>query len=118
MENKRKTLIVILAVVLAVSLPIAGYVVATTLLTSNHVSGVVNTVVLTLTANDTYVNQNDNLLLIAHLNDSRSGVSIQFFNGTFALNPTVLTNSTGYATVLYNVAQSTSYDLYAVATYP
>lgn len=114
--EKKKMLGIALIVVLAVSLPslvIAGYV-----LTSNHKTGIVNTLDLILTANDTNVYTNDILMLIAQLNNSKSGISIQFFNGTTALNPTVLTDSSGKAVSYYNVADSTAYDLYAKATFP
>lgn len=118
MEGKIKIVATVLVILLAVTLPIATVVVASYLLNSNHVTGTVNTVKLTLTVNNTNVEINDVLLLTAQLNNTKSGVSVQFFNGTTALNPTVNTDSFGKAVSYYNVTDSSAYDLHAVATYP
>ena len=115
MENKKKFLGIALIVVLAVSLP--SLVIATYILTSNHVTGTTSSQAsLTLSANNTDVTIGDVLMLTAHLNNSKSGVSIQFFNGTTALSPLVNTDSNGNAVTLYVV--SNAYDLYAKATHP
>jgi hypothetical protein len=114
--SHKKIVVIVLAVVLAVAVPLSAY--ASIVLTSNHIKGNVNTVVLTITSNNTNVIQNDVLLLTAHINNTKSGISVQFFNGTTALNPTVLTDNSGNAQSLYNVTDSTAYDLYAVVTLP
>ena len=114
--SHKKIAVIVLAVVLAVAVPLSAY--ASIVLTSNHIQGNVNTVALSITSNNTSVMQNDILLLTAHLNNTKSGISVQFFNGTTALNPMVLTDSSGNAQSLYNVTNSNAYDLYAVATLP
>ena len=114
--SHKKIAVVVLVAILAITVPLSVY--ATIVLTSNHIQGNVNTIVLTLTTNNTSVMQNDILLLTAHLNESKSGISVQFFNGTTALNPTVFTDVSGNAQSLYNVTNSNAYDLYAVATLP
>ena len=121
MENekihKHKKLVTALIIVgLAVSIPLA-IVSATYLLTSNHITGTSKPQsTLTLTANNTDVTIGDVLMITAHLNDSKSGITIQFYNGTTALNPTVTTDSNGSAITYYVV--SDAYDLYAKATHP
>jgi len=113
--DRKKILGIALVVVLAVSLP--SLVIGAYVLTSNHVSGTSKSqATLTLTANNTDVTIGDVLMLTAHLNDSKSGVPIQFFNGTTPLNPTVNTDSNGNAISYYTV--SNAYDLYATTTHP
>jgi hypothetical protein len=117
MMGKKKIIISILVIVLAIAVPLSVYVGASYFLTSNHKTGVVNTLSLTLTANDTNgVNNNDILMLTAQLNESKSGVSVQFYNGTIALYPSIVTDSSGKAVSYYNVTNSNAYDLYAIAT--
>jgi len=114
--EKKKIIISILVIALAVTVPLSVYVGASYFLTSNHKTGVVNTLSLTLTANDTNVNTNDVLMLTAQLNESKSGISVQFYNGTTVLNPSINTDSSGKAVSYYNVSNSNAYDLYAIAT--
>jgi len=116
MENKKKIIVSILIIALALAVPLSVYVTASYFLTSNHETGIVNTLSLTLTANDTNVNTNDILMLTAQLNESKSNISVQFYNGTTTLNPSINTDSTGKAVSYYNVTNSNAYDLYAIAT--
>lgn len=117
--EKKKIIISILVIILAVAVPLSAYVIASTILTSNHVTGVINSITLNLTANNTNgVSQNDILMLTAQLNNTKNNVSVEFFNGTTALNPNVLTDNSGKAICYYNVTNSNAYDLYAIAVYP
>lgn len=117
MDKPIKHIVIAIAIILAVTVPLSAYVIGSYIINSNHVTGIVNTVSLTLTANNTQVATNDILMLTAQLNNTKSGVSIQFFNSTTALNPTVLTDGSGKAICYYNVTNSNAYDLSAIATY-
>lgn len=118
MENKRKkTIVTALVIILAITIPLAGYVTASYVLNSNHVSGTAQQpATLTLTANNSNVVVGDTLKLTAHLSDNKAGVPIQFYNASTELNPTVNTDSSGNAVVYYAV--DTAYDLYAITTHP
>jgi hypothetical protein len=116
-NHKHRKIVTILVIALAICVPLAGYVTASYLLTSNHISGTANSqAVLTITANNTNVIIGDILLVTAHLNDSKANVPIQFFNGTTALSPLVNTDAYGNAIVYYTV--SNAYDLYAMTNHP
>jgi hypothetical protein len=117
MEFKHKTIATILIIILAVTVPLSGYVIASYVLTSNHIIGIANSqATLTLTANNTGVTVGDTLMLMAHLNDSKANIPIQFFNSSTVLTPIVNTDSYGNAIVYYTVGNA--YDLYATATHP
>lgn len=117
--NRHKTIASILVIALIVVVPLAGYVTASYVLNSNHISGSVNAqATLTLTANNTNVGFNDVIMITAHLNDSESNVPIQFFNGSTSLTPIINTDSSGNAIVYYNVSNSVAYDLYATCLHP
>lgn len=101
-----------------------GYVFASYLIESNHITGTVGQQAgLALTLNGS--NQNGTQLaegsqnqLTALLSDSSSGITVYFYDGAASVGSAV-TDSNGNATMIYTIpVGATTYDLYAKATHP
>jgi hypothetical protein len=112
----KKHLSAIIVVAVAILLLTVTYVVASYVMTSNHLTGTPSAqVTMTITTSNTAPTTGVPFTVTAHISDNSPNIPIALYNGQTLIQTS---NSDISGTAAFTVTVSAAYDFYATATHP